>query len=218
MRLKAAAIFKATIRTVVQILIGIVVTTLLTACASQGLEKMAPVEIPTYTEDEYKIGVGDTISIRVWSNDKLSIQVPVRPDGKISMSLIGDVLAADSTAESLADTINGRLLEFIKNPQVTVIISNPSSADFQARVRVTGAVTSPQSIPFRSGITVLDLVLMAGGVNQYAVADNAKLYRRVSGEIKVYRVNLDDILKYGKLETNYLLMPSDIITVPERSF
>jgi len=218
MRLKAAARFKATIRTVVQILIGIVVTTLLTACASQGLEKMAPVEIPTYTEEEYKIGVGDSISIKVWGNDKLSIQVPVRPDGKISMSLIGDVLAADSTAEALADTINSRLLEFIKNPQVTVIVSNPSSADFQARVRVTGAVTSPQSVPFRSGITVLDLVLMAGGVNQYAVADSAKLYRRVSGEIKVYRVNLDDILKYGKLDTNYMLMPSDIITVPERSF
>jgi len=208
----------ATARIVVQMLSSIAVVSLLTACASQGLEKMGPVEIPTYTEEEYKIGVGDSISIQVWGNDKLSIQVPVRPDGKISMSLIGDVLAADSTAEALADKINERLLEFIKNPQVTVIVSNPSSADFQARVRVTGAVTSPQSVPFRSGITVLDLVLIAGGVNQYAVADNAKLYRRVSGEIKVYRVNLDDILKYGKLDTNYMLMPSDIITVPERSF
>ena len=209
---------KVTIPSVVRMLMGIIAATLLTACATQGLEKMAPVEIPTYSEEEYKIGVGDSISIKVWGNERLSIQVPVRPDGKISMSLIGDVLAADSTAEALADTINGRLLEFIKNPQVTVIVSNPSSADFQARVRVTGAVTSPQSVPFRSGITVLDLVLMAGGVNQYAVADNAKLYRKVSGEVKVYRVNLDDILKYGKLDTNYMLMPSDIITVPERSF
>jgi polysaccharide export outer membrane protein len=212
MRLKIAT------HSVVKMLLGIIAATLLTACTTQGLEKMAPVEIPTYSEEEYKIGVGDSISIKVWGNEKLSIQVPVRPDGKISMSLIGDVLAADSSAEVLAETINGRLLEFIKNPQVTVIVSNPSSADFQARVRVTGAVTSPQSVPFRSGITVLDLVLMAGGVNQYAVADNAKLYRRVSGEVKVYRVNLDDILKYGKLDTNYMLMPSDIITVPERSF
>ena len=212
MRLKIAT------HSVVKMLLGIIAATLLTACATQVLEKMAPVEIPTYSEEEYKIGVGDSISIKVWGNEKLSIQVPVRPDGKISMSLIGDVLDADSSAEVLADTINGRLLEFIKNPQVTVIVSNPSSADFQARVRVTGAVTSPQSVPFRSGITVLDLVLMAGGVNQYAVADNAKLYRRVSGEVKVYRVNLDDILKYGKLDTNYMLMPSDIITVPERSF
>jgi polysaccharide export outer membrane protein len=149
---------KGMVGTLTKTLTNILIAVFLTACSSQGLDKMAPVEIPTYTEQEYKIGVGDTISIKVWGNDKLSIQVPVRPDGKISMSLIGDVLAADSTAESLAETINQRLLEFIKNPQVTVIVSNPSSADFQSRVRVTGAVTSPQSIAFRSGITVLDLV------------------------------------------------------------
>jgi len=179
---------------------------------------MDPVEVPSYTEEEYEIGVGDSLSIKVWGNEKLSIEVPVRPDGKISMSLIGDVLAADSTPEALAETINGQLAEFIKNPQVTVIVSNPSSASYQSRVRVVGAVNSAQSVPFRKGITVLDLVLMAGGVNQFAVADEAKLYRQVAGEVKVYNINLDDILKYGRLDTNYLLMPSDIITVPERSF
>ena len=201
-----------------KIMVSILVMLLLAGCGSTSGSKMEPVEIPAYTEEEYKIGVGDTISIQVWGNDKLSVQVPVRPDGKVSMSLIGDVLAADSTAESLADTINGRLVEFIKNPQVTVIVDNASSADFQSRIRVTGAVNSPQSVPFKKGITVLDLVLMAGGVNQFAIPDDAKLYRRVSGEVKVYQVNLDDILKYGKLETNYMLMPADIITVPERSF
>lgn len=199
-------------------IVSVLVASLLVACGSPRGAKMAPVEIPAYTEEEYKIGVGDTISVEVWGNDRLSVQVPVRPDGKISMSLIGDVLAAESTAEKLADVIETKLTAFIKNPQVTVIISNPSSADFQSRVRVTGAVNSPQSVPFRKGITVLDLVLMAGGVNQFAIPSDAKLYRKVSGEIKVYGVNLDNILKYGKLETNYMLMPSDIITVPERSF
>lgn len=201
-----------------RIIAAVLVASLLVACGSPRGAKMEPVEIPSYTEEEYKIGVGDTISVEVWGNDRLSVQVPVRPDGKISMSLIGDVLAAESTAEKLADVIETKLTAFIKNPQVTVIISNPSSADFQSRVRVTGAVNSPQSVPFRKGITVLDLVLMAGGVNQFAIPSDAKLYRKVSGEIKVYGVNLDDILKYGKLETNYMLMPSDIITVPERSF
>lgn len=201
-----------------KIIASILATLLLAGCGSTGGAKMEPVDIPAYTEEEYKIGVGDTISIQVWGNDKLSVQVPVRPDGKVSMALIGDVLAADSTAESLAEKINGRLIKFIKNPQVTVIINNASSADFQSRIRVTGAVNSPQSVPFKKGITVLDLVLMAGGVNQFAVPGDAKLYRKVSGEVKVYQINLDDILKYGKLETNYMLMPSDIITVPERSF
>jgi polysaccharide export outer membrane protein len=201
-----------------RIITSVTVAILLAACGSPRGAKMAPVEIPAYSEEEYKIGVGDTITIEVWGNDKLSVGVPVRPDGKISMSLIGDVLAAETSAESLAELIEEKLTAFIKNPQVTVIVSNPSSADFQSRVRVTGAVNSPQSVPFRKGITVLDLVLMAGGVNQFAIPSNAKLYRKVSGEVKVYGVNLDDILKYGKLETNYMLMPSDIITVPERSF
>ena len=192
--------------------------TVLVACSTSGPAPITPDDIPSYSESAYTIGVGDIIKIDVWGNDRLSLQVPVRPDGKISMSLIGDVLAADYTTEALSEKITERLIEYIKNPQVTVIVTNPSSADFQARIRVTGAVNSPQSVPFRKGVTVLDLVLMAGGVNQFAVPSDAKLYRRVSGEIKVYDVNLDDILKYGKLETNYMLMPSDIITVPERSF
>ena len=134
------------------------------------------------------------------------------------MSLIGDVLAAGNTTESLSEAIAKELLVYIKSPQVTVIVTNPSSSDFQSRIRVTGAVNSPQSVPYRKGMTVLDLVLMAGGVNQFAIPSEAKLYRRVSSEIKVYDINLDDILKYGKLETNYMLVPSDIVTVPERSF
>ena len=190
----------------------------LVGCSSTDDDILVPVEIPSYSENEYLIGVGDTIRIDVWGNPNLSLTVPVRPDGKVSMSLIGDVLAAESTTTALSETIKARLIEFIKNPQVTVIVSNPSSASFQARVRVTGAVNSPQSVPYSKGMTVIDVVLMAGGVNQFARPNDAKLYRRVSGEVKVYPVYLDDILKSGKLKTNYSLVPSDIVTVPERSF
>ena len=190
----------------------------LTACTGTDDTLVAPVDLPSYTEEAYLIGVGDTLKIEVWGNSNLSTVVPVRPDGKISMSLIGDVLAADKTSEGLAEYIKGRLMEYIKNPQVAVIVTNPSSASFQSRVRVTGAVGSPQSVSFSKGMTVLDLILMAGGPNQFALPNEAKLYRRVAGEMKVYPIYLDDILKYGKLETNYSLVPSDIITIPERSF
>lgn len=208
---------KASNRTIQGALL-LVMGLMLVACASGPGEILSPEDIPSYSEQPYKIGVGDTLRIDVWGNGNLSLTVPVRPDGKISMSLIGDVLAADSTSEALAQTITARLLEFIKNPQVTVIVTNPSSAAFQSRVRVTGAVNSPQSVSYAKGMTVMDLVLMAGGLNQFAVPDDAKLYRRVAGEIKVYPIYLDDILKEGKLQTNYLLVPSDIVTVPERSF
>lgn len=167
---------------------------------------------------EYKIGVGDALAINVWRNPELSLSVPVRPDGKISMPLIGDILAADLTTEQLSQNITKSLTTFIRSPQVTVIVSNPSSSDFQRRVRITGAVSDPQSLPYREGMTVLDLVLLAGGPNEFASANKAKLYRKVGGELKVYPIRLDDLINDGDVETNYALQPSDIVAVPERSF
>lgn len=167
---------------------------------------------------EYKIGVGDALSVNVWRNPELSISVPVRPDGKISMPLIGDIMASDLTTEQLSKNITTSLTTYIRSPQVTVIVVNPSSSDFQRRVRITGAVTNPQSIPYREGMTVLDLVLLAGGPNQFASANRAKLYRKVNDELKVYPIKLDDLISDGDVETNYALQPSDIVTVPERRF
>ena len=197
---------------------AMLVCLLLYGCAGTKGVDVAPVAVQDYSAEPYHIGVGDIIRVQVWNNDKLGIEVPVRPDGKISMSLIGDVLAAGKTTNALSEEITSKLLEYIKNPKVAVIVANPSSTDFQQRIRVTGAVRNPQSVPYRKGMTVLDLVLLAGGPNEFALPDEAKLYRRVEGKVAVYPVYLDDILKRGKLDTNYTLAPSDIVTVPERSF
>jgi polysaccharide export outer membrane protein len=199
------------------LLIGVMIGALLVGCAS------APSPLQPNTEKigvlpEYRIGVGDSLSINVWRNPELSLGVPVRPDGKISMPLVGDIMAANQTAESLSSTIKNRLEEYIRAPQVTVIVTNPSSADFQRRVRITGAVSSPQSVPYREGMTVLDLVLLAGGVNPYASANKAKLYRQEDNELKIYPIQLDKLINKGDVSTNYSLQPSDIVTVPERSF
>lgn len=191
--------------------------TALAGCSNNKSMK-APEAADTAVLAEYKIGVGDALSINVWRNPELSLNVPVRPDGKISMPLIGDVVAADLTSEQLSQNITTSLTTYIRSPQVTVIVANPSSSDFQRRVRITGAVSNPQSIPYREGMTVLDLVLMAGGPNQFASANRAKLYRKVGGELKVYPIKLDDLIKDGDVETNYALQPSDIVTVPERRF
>lgn len=191
--------------------------TLLAGCSSNK-SVQAPAAADAAVLSEYKIGVGDALVINVWRNPELSLNVPVRPDGKISMPLIGDVAAADLTTDQLSQNITKSLTTFIRSPQVTVIVANPSSSDFQRRVRITGAVSNPQSIPYREGMTVLDLVLLAGGPNQFASANKAKLYRKVGGELKIYPIKLDDLINDGEVETNYSLQPSDIVTVPERSF
>ena len=189
----------------------------LSACSSNKSVTMPPAA-DTGVLSEYRIGVGDDLRINVWRNPELSLVVPVRPDGKVSMPLIGDILAADLTATELSDNIVKSLSSYVKSPQVTVIVANPSSSDFQRRVRITGAVRSPQSIPYREGMTVLDLVLLAGGPNEFASLNKAKLYRKTNDQVKVYPVKLDDLINDGKVETNYPLQPSDIVTVPERAF
>lgn len=198
------------------------VTQLMMLLVLAGCSSSKPSDMPPLSEagllSEYRIGVGDSIQINVWRNPELSLSVPVRPDGKVSMPLIGDILAANRTATELSAAITKDLASYVRNPQVTVIVSNPSSSDFQRRVRITGAVKAPQSIPYREGMTVLDLVLMAGGPNEFASANNAKLYRRINGEVKVYRIRLDNLMSAGDVETNYDLQPSDIVSVPERAF
>ncbi len=170
------------------------------------------------SQEEYRLGVGDSIEINVWRNADLSRSAQIRPDGKITLPLVGDIVAAELTAVQLSQNITNALSGYVKSPQVTVIVVNSSSSDFQRRVRITGAIKNPQSLAFREGMTVLDLVLLAGGPNEFASSNKSKLYRKVNGEVKVYPIKLDDLINNGDVSTNYPLQPSDIITVPERAF
>jgi polysaccharide biosynthesis/export protein len=197
--------------------ISLVVFSLI-ACSSSKHKQMPPLSQGSALQGEYQIGVDDQLQISVWKNPELSLSVQVRPDGKISMPLIGDLAAADLTARQLSENITISLNNYIKNPQVTVIVANPSSSDFLRRIRITGAVKNPQSIPYRDGMTVLDLVLLSGGLNDFASGNKAKLYRVINGERKVYSIKLDDLINDGDVETNYPLQPSDIVSVPERAF
>ena len=168
---------------------------------------------------QYQIGPGDQLQISVWQHPDLSPSVTVLPDGEVSLPLIGEVKAAGLEEKELAVIIRDKLAEYVRSPEVTVTVSNAESANFQQRIRVTGAVMRPASVPFRKGMTVLDVVVgEAGGPNDFASANATKLYRTGANGAQVLEVHLDDILKKGKMETNFELQPSDVITVPERLF
>lgn len=170
--------------------------------------------------DEYRIGVDDLVQVSVWRNPELSVTVPVRPDGRISVPLIGDVQAGGRTPAEVARTVEERLGVYVRDPKVAVILTELRSHEFISRVRVTGAVRTPVSIPYRQGMTVLDAVLQAGGVNEFAAPDRARLYRR--GEdgaaVRTIDVRLGAILNKGDVASNIAVAPGDIITVPERAF
>jgi polysaccharide export outer membrane protein len=177
-------------------------------------EQLAPLPVKTY-----HIGVDDRVMVSVWRNPDLSVTVPVRPDGRISLPLIGDVIAGGRTPEEVAADVQQRLAAYIRDPQVAVVMTELRSIEYLSRVRVTGAVHQPISITYRQGMTVLDAVLAAGGPNEFASGDRTRLYRKTKdGGTKTFDVRLDKITKKGDLTTNLLLEPGDIITVPERMF
>lgn len=175
-------------------------------------------EISSMTVKEYRIGIDDQLQVNVWRNPELSIAMPVRPDGKISMPLIGDIQAGGRTPEQVAHDIKKQLSLYVRDPNVTVILSELRNYEYISRIRVTGAVQTPSSFSYRQGMTVLDAVLEAGGINEFAAPDRAKLYRQEKDSTRVYDIRLGGILNQGELSTNYLLKPGDIITVPERFF
>nr|WP_225444370.1 XrtA/PEP-CTERM system exopolysaccharide export protein [Pseudomarimonas arenosa] len=165
----------------------------------------------------YKIGVDDRLQVSVWRNPELSVTVPVRPDGRISVPLLGDVLAGGRAPQEVAQDIEQRLTAYIRDPKVAVILVDLRSHEFISRVRVTGAVRQPISIPYRQGMTVLDAVLQAGGVTEFASGNRTRLYRKAeSGTGEAFDIKLEAILKRGDLETNLDVQAGDVITVPER--
>ncbi|NUR23827.1 XrtA/PEP-CTERM system exopolysaccharide export protein [Frateuria sp.] len=193
---------------------------ILTGCAStSGTTQPPRLDAQAMAVSTYRIGVDDQLQISVWHNPDLSVAVPVRPDGRITVPLIGDVQAGGRTPEEVAATIRDKLKAYVRDPQVAVILTQLRSHEYLSRVRVTGAVRTPVSLPYRQGMTVLDVVLAAGGVTEFASPDRTELYRHAGeGASQSYSVRLARILERGEMATNYPLQPGDVITVPQRAF
>lgn len=202
--------------------LAIVLTLVLSACASSSGPAGDPIpesmKAPDQSEEDYRIGVDDQVAINVWGNPDLSVNLPVRPDGKVSMPLVGDVQVGGLTAEQVASNIQSKLSTYLREPHVTVMLVGLRSHEFISRVRVTGAVQQQVSIPFRQGMTVLDAVLEAGGTTEFASLGKTKLHRKVGADVQVFEVPLDRIMNEGDLSANVQLRPGDTITVPERLF
>lgn len=197
--------------------LAIAAALLLAACTTMAPDDSGPPPAATASAvDAYRIGVDDMVQVSVWQNPDLGITAPVRPDGMISVPLIGDVQAGGRTPPEVAKDIQGRLATYVLEPRVSVILTELRSHEYLSRVSVTGAVTNPVSIPYRQGMTVLDAVLAAGGVTEFAAPDRSSLHRKSDTDVRSYSLRLDRILKQGDLSTNYKVAPGDVITVPER--
>jgi polysaccharide biosynthesis/export protein len=186
------------------------------AAVPQPAPASALAAAPATSSAEYVIGPGDSLEVFVWRNPELSSKIPVRPDGKISTPLVEDMIAVGKTPTQLARDIEKVLSEYVKSPQVNVIVSVPVSAFSQ--VKVIGQVVRPESLPYREGMTVLDALLAVGGLGQYAAGNRAKVVRTEGGKQVPISINLEKIVDKGDMTQNIKLQPGDVIVVPETHF
>lgn len=159
----------------------------------------------------YVIGENDMLSIDVWKEKEISREIPVRPDGKISLPLIGEIQAAGLTPLQLQDNITQDLKAYIDNPEVTVIVDDPRSHQFN----IVGQVARPGTYQLNESMTVLDAIADAGGFKDFAKQTKIYVLRPSPGGVRVrIPFNYKKVIRGSDLQENVPLKPGDTIVVP----
>jgi polysaccharide export outer membrane protein len=162
------------------------------------------------TDEDYVIGADDILDISVWKEPDISRKVPVRSDGKISLPLLNDIMAAGLTPMQLQAQITEKLRKFLTEPQVTVTVLATNSR----RVYIMGEVAKPGPIPLLSKMTVLQAITTAGGLGQFANGSKIRVLRNENGKQVVFSFNYKEVLAGRNPEQNIILKPGDSIVVP----
>lgn len=176
-------------------------------------------ETPELTPNhEYLIGPGDSLNISVWHNPDVSMSVPVRPDGKITIPLVEDMPAAGKSSSQLARDIEKTLSKYIQEPIVTIIVTG-FVGPYSEQIRVVGEATKPQALPYRDNMTVLDVMIAVGGMTEFAAGNKTRIIRNVKGnQPQQFIVRLNDLIKDGDISANVPMRPGDIMVIPESFF
>lgn len=183
-----------------------------------GCDKLPPP--PRLTDEdivnspEYLIAPLDTVQIFVWRAPELSVTVPVRPDGRITIPLVEDMEAAGKSPTALARDIEQALTPFMKDPQASVVVEGFANQTAQM-VKVIGEVARPVTLHYQMRMSVLDVMAEAQGLTEFADGNDAKLIRKTNGRERTYRLRLKDLLEGGRMSANARLQPGDLIVVPK---
>ena len=164
---------------------------------------------------DYIIGAGDSLQIFVWRHDELTSRVPVRPDGKISIPLVEDMVAVGKTPTVLARDLEVELAEYLRTPKVNIIVQNQGEAN---QIQVVGNVVRPQSLPYREGLKLLDVIVAVGGLDDFAAGNRSKIVRELGGVPSECRARIDDLMDDGDMTENVNIYPGDVIIVPQARF
>jgi polysaccharide export outer membrane protein len=189
------------------VLAALCACTPLSAAADKDDKK--PLPAPPAITDEYRLGAGDKLRIEVYKDAQLSQSVQVRPDGKITLPLVGDLDATDRTPIELRDTIAKSLKEYMTNPVVTVIVVEATAAT----AYVMGEVNHPGAVNLQGPLTVLQALALAGGLKDFADAKNIRILRKTPSGVQTIAFNYKEAVKSAR--TPIYLRPGDTIVVPD---
>jgi polysaccharide export outer membrane protein len=190
----------------------------LAGCEPHSSSTPVPAASAPDSPSEYVIGPGDVLSIFVYEAPPLSVsELPVRPDGRISVPLVPDVMAAGKSPTQLGAEISGKLKKYVNEPNVTVMVrSFQGPADQQ--VRVIGEATDPQAIPFRANMSVLDVMIATKGLTKFAAGNRAMIVRHIGNKEERIPVRLSDLIKDGDISQNVMMRPGDTLIIPQSYF
>lgn len=187
---------------------------MLAGCATTHPPAPAQISSDNYS---YIIGPGDMLNIVVWRNPELSMEVPVRPDGKIASPLIEDLPAQGKNPTALARDIEGALGKFIRDPVVTVVVTS-FVGPYSEQIRVVGEAAKPQILPYRQKMTLLDVMIAVGGMTDFADGNGASILRSSADGSKQYTVRIKDLIKRGDVSANVEMAPGDVLIIPQSWF
>lgn len=197
-------------------LVAGLVAALSVACSGvSGTPPPAPAQA-SLADYSYLVGAGDTLNVSVARNPELSMTVPVRPDGKISTPLIEDLHVQGKTPAQIGREIETRLSKYVRDPQVTVIVTS-FVGGYAEQVRVIGEAVRPQALPFKQRMTLLDVMIAVGGLTDFAAGNRALILRTSEGN-KQYSVRVKDLVKNGDISANVEMRPGDVLIIPQSYF
>ncbi len=199
------------------IYLSVLALAMLAACSSAPVYPPAPAKAAEANDWLYLLGPGDTVNVFVWGSPEVSGTFPIRPDGKMTMNLAEDVQASGKTSSQLARDIEKILERYIQDPIVTVIVSG-GVGPYSQQVRVIGQAAKPQALNFRERMTLVDVMIAVGGLNDFAAGNKASILRIVEGKPQQYSVRLDDLVKGGDVSANVEMLPGDMLVIPESWF
>jgi polysaccharide export outer membrane protein len=198
------------------LVLGLVIVGSLVACAGPAPNLPPAPQLAAIDNYSYVIGPGDGLSVLVARNPELSMAVTVRPDGKISAPLVDEMVAQGKTSVQLARELEQRLSKYVREPMVTVVVTNVVGS-YSEQVRVVGEAARPQFLPYRQKMTLLDVMIAVGGLTDFAAGNRAIILRTTENN-KQYSVRLKDLLKGGDISANVEMRPGDILIIPQSLF